>query len=531
MFLPASWVRAPSLAALLACALAFVLVGPGCLPWAARALPYRLVGRGAPGGAAPPYDQTLPPLMAQPGGYVLTSESDWARLRDALNLGTNAQLYGALDFSRHILLVYFHGPGAGQGDHVTLESLRVSGQRVTAGFGIQRGLLTAVGYPYMILAVHRADLAGPGKEPHEWTFDIRSGRRQIVLLRAAVAPPAEGKPLVEWPAPRMLGPGAPQDWSPDGTAILVAAEHPVPSGPRPAPQGLFIVDAAGATDVRLAVFAPDHGSAGSARFSPDGTLVALMHAVDGRLRLLVAPVDGRSVPRDVTPAGFDIAAPASWSPDGRAIAVIGRETGGSRHHVLLAVPVSPPGAPQRLFSQAGWLTSPVWAGDGAVYFLRQTSQGSVLAARPAAGGTVGDLVPAARYALSPGAEWLAYIVETGQEQASLRVMPTSALLGAGGTGDAGTEVARGQIGSPAWSPDGRMLAYTARSAGRHAVVSVSDLWMLHVDRGVTQQLTAGANVTGALFSTDGTRIAFTLHPSGATPGTPHSMTALLDLRR
>ncbi len=514
----------------------------GCIQFGVKPLPYRVLASAAPGGVSPGFEETLLPLLTKAGAYVLTGEGEWQRLRDSLNLGTDAQLYGAIDFSRQVLLVFFHGLGASMGDRIIIRSLRAAGRRVTATLGLERGLLTAIGFPYTIIAVDRADLAGRGAEPAEWTFDVRSGRTQIAALRATVSPPAAGEPLVGWPSPRVLGSGVPQDWAPDAQTILVAREGAGGAG-QPAAQGLFALDYGapqGAT--AIPVYTPEQGSPGPARFSPDGSLVATMNAVDGRLRLIIAAArsggsgEVAGLPRDLTPGGYDLTAALSWSPDGRSIAVTGRETGGARQHVLLSIPVTltgAPVAPHRLFAQSGGLASPTWGAPGEVYFLRQTSQGSVLAVRAAAGGPVSDLVPAVRYALSPDAQWLAYIAETAPGETSLRVVPMPAMTAPGSTAPAGSEVARGQTGSPAWSPDGRMLAYTVRPPPQQQqplpALSAGDLWLVKVDSGRPQQMTAGATVSEVRFSPDGRWISLALHPGGVLAGRPRSLVAVITL--
>jgi len=137
----------------------------GCIQFGVKPLPYRVLASAAPGGVSPGFEETLLPLLTKAGAYVLTGEGEWQRLRDSLNLGTDAQLYGAIDFSRQVLLVFFHGLGASMGDRIIIRSLRAAGRRVTATLGLERGLLTAIGFPYTIIAVDRADLAGRGAEP------------------------------------------------------------------------------------------------------------------------------------------------------------------------------------------------------------------------------------------------------------------------------------------------------------------------------------------------------------------------------
>ncbi|MDP2873527.1 MAG: hypothetical protein Q8P31_13470 [Bacillota bacterium] len=501
----------------------------GCLPWAlgGRGMPFRTVAYGSPGGVREGYEDALMPLLTVPGGYVLASDEHWARLRDALNRGAGAEIYDGVDFARYVLLVYFHGPGGHQGDQVVVQSLRASGERVRADFRLERGASAAGGFPYLILAIHRNDLAGARSESRPWTFDFRAGGRQVVALSAPIDPPAPGEAIVAWPSPRIIGQGVPQDWAPGGSTILVARDQTrPPDGTEPVRPGIFAGNPVGG-GTQTALFVPESGSAGAARYSPDGRLVALLYLTGGKLRLLVVPADGSAAPRDLTPGGTDLAAPAVWAPDGQSLLVAGRESGGQRQYVLLSVPVSSPGTALRLYSQAAGLTSPWWAGDGTIYFLRQTSQGSVLAARPAAGGPAGDLLSAVRYALSPDARWLAYVAETAPGEGSLRVLPVAALTPGG---PAGIEMARGVVGSPAWSPDARELAFTWRTPGQPAETTASDLWMARPDGNIKQRLSSGAGTGDVGFSPDGTRISFALYPGSWLPGEPRSLVAVLDLR-
>src|SRR5262249_20873839 len=98
--------------------------------------------------------------------------------------------------------------------------------------------------------------------------------------------------------------GTVDDWSPDGTKLLVEAES-----------DLFVVDPDGGNRQRLtsSVFADD----GQAQFSPDGTKIAFFSTRDGVGRVWVMNADGTGA-HTITPNAA--AATPAWSPDGRQIA-------------------------------------------------------------------------------------------------------------------------------------------------------------------------------------------------------------------
>ncbi len=137
-------------------------------------------------------------------------------------------------------------------------------------------------------------------------------------------------------------------WSPDGRGLIVADAGR---------GGRTIVDPA-AGPVTIPGYGSDSGS-----WSPDGQLVAFADSespLESRSSIRVASLDGRIV-ADLRRAGFSDTAPV-WSPDGRWIAVVGRDDEGQTGIWLL----DPNGGPGRsvLISpvdHAAQYSPPVWA--------------------------------------------------------------------------------------------------------------------------------------------------------------------------
>src|SRR5262245_13391411 len=103
----------------------------------------------------------------------------------------------------------------------------------------------------------------------------------------------------QWPlTPEALS-DSPQDWSPDGTRLLLFREG-----------ALYVADPRG----RVLTTPVTFGGGIDASFSPDGTKLLFEQAAG----IWTANVDGSS-PRRV-PTGDDRAEDPAWSPDGRSIA-------------------------------------------------------------------------------------------------------------------------------------------------------------------------------------------------------------------
>ena len=128
----------------------------------------------------------------------------------------------------------------------------------------------------------------------------RAGARRIVFgtFGRLIATNADG--TGQWPLTAEALSDIPEDWSPDGTRLVLVREG-----------DLYLADPRGRIQTRV-TFAG--GADADASFSPDGTKL-LFEQANG---IWTANVDGSS-PRRV-PTGDDRAADPAWSPDGGSIA-------------------------------------------------------------------------------------------------------------------------------------------------------------------------------------------------------------------
>ena len=104
--------------------------------------------------------------------------------------------------------------------------------------------------------------------------------------------------------------------------------------------------------------------------SPDGTRICFVVRNEGRWRLHLMASDGTDVRR--VAESLEVRGAPSWSPDGRWIAIAGRE---EKAYPLFKVPVES-GAPLRLVDgRNSVISNPVWSPDGR-FILYSEGQGS-----------------------------------------------------------------------------------------------------------------------------------------------------------
>ena len=160
-----------------------------------------------------------------------------------------------------------------------------------------------------------------------WSPD---GSKLLVIARRPNLPPRpaivnpDGSDLTVLDPPN-LGLGSPFElgctsWSPDGTRLLCAAVNGGPGGGA----GLFTLRASdGGDPIRLTTAPPGYYD-GYAKYSPDGTRIAFIRAVDGDMStgaIFVANADGTK-PQRVTDYGVPMSGGLeglNWSPNGTEI--------------------------------------------------------------------------------------------------------------------------------------------------------------------------------------------------------------------
>ncbi|WP_433219725.1 serine hydrolase [Dactylosporangium sp. CS-047395] len=189
-----------------------------------------------------------------------------------------------------------------------------------------------------------------------WLAFLRSvdGPAQVWLLPAGGG---EAEPLTALP----LGAGTPV-WSPDGSAIAFAAPTDPAGGERSAPVATdrlgYKADGVGligtvrrhlhvldldSREVRAVTDGDWHAS--DPAWSPDGTMLAFASArdpdADLTMRSAAYVVEARADAPEPRPVGAadGQAGPVTWTPDGRALLVVGRRDTATGHAGLLRVPL------------------------------------------------------------------------------------------------------------------------------------------------------------------------------------------------
>ena len=244
--------------------------------------------------------------------------------------------------------------------------------------------------------------------------------------------------------------------------------------------------------------------------APGSARAATLAIGDGGLLLVGA--DGRGAVRRAVERNVTLGDP-SWSPDGMRLVLDGvRQLGNPDEAGALYVVGARRGAPVKLPGSDG-LLRPAWSPDGAtIAAVRSAANGGrEIVALPAAGGVARPLTSGAvdgDPAWSPDGTRLAFTrIEVSGTLAIARLM----VAGADGSG---ARVVAAYASQPAWSPDGTRIAFasTADHNGQTCFEECSDNAELHVigaDGTRERRLTTTKADEGApAWSPDGRRIAF-----------------------
>jgi PASTA domain/WD40-like Beta Propeller Repeat/IPT/TIG domain len=245
--------------------------------------------------------------------------------------------------------------------------------------------------------------------------------------------------------------------------------YAVPSG------GIAVIDPTGGTPTILT-----QSQDSQPVWSPDGTRIAFIRHISGtqgaagsRDQLLVMNADGRSQ-QDLDPKGTVSDADPAWSPNGATLAFTRRTpaaSGPPTSSQIFVVSAKPGSTPTALLNPSGSLDSqPAWSPDGSkMAFTRQT--------------VANGAVATSRIVVLP--------LKAGSSASP--ILPSSST----------------QDSHPAWSPDGKRIAFTRRAnAG-----AKSEIWLMDAADGGEQQDLSGTgsptyNDDFAVWSMDGTRLAF-----------------------
>jgi WD40 repeat protein len=290
-----------------------------------------------------------------------------------------------------------------------------------------------------------------------------------------------------WGAVELLG------WTVDGTRLLLASDS----------TGLVALPMTGGTPQ---VLMQGLGAAYRISASPGGDRVAYWSP--DRMAVYLRSLSGAGDTVSV-PGGDAQVRAVTWSPDGNAWAVLTSD--GLRRSTLRLVSLR--GRASRVLLQDSVdITWAEWNGAAAViYYLRQNSNFSQVWKLPvtAMGVPTGGpsmVLPMLEVGLTTGVSRKFSVADDGTLAYS-RFTSTANIWEAALTGDTtrrwltrGT----GSVGFPAYSPDGRSIAFV-RSEG-----ATANLWVARNDSGAAQQVTflEEGRIGSHAWSPDGRRIAF-----------------------
>ena len=290
-------------------------------------------------------------------------------------------------------------------------------------------------------------------------------------------------------------------WSPDGKRIAFASE-------RDGNWEIYSMGADGSHPTRLTT---NDAVDGDPAWSPDGKQIAFTSQRDGNWEIYVMGADG-SHPVQLTRDRDEDRAPV-WAPDGRRLAFVSRR--GAEREIYL---INADGSDEQPLTNYGAVDGPVaWASAppalapadprDRLAFVSDRDGGRVLYllaadGRPAARLTTPDAAPVDAPAWSPDGRQIAFVSGEPPNR-------TVEVMNADGSGRHFLSSVPGDQDEPAWSPDGQQIAFV-ESFGTAQLILVAGA---DGSKAAPLTLDSGQNWSPA-WSPDGKRIAFTSKRSG-----------------
>jgi TolB protein len=291
-------------------------------------------------------------------------------------------------------------------------------------------------------------------------------------------------------------------WSPDGRKLAFVSR-------RDGNSEIYVMNADGSDQENLT---RQQASDSNPTWSRDGRKLAFVSRRDGNSEIYVMNADGSGL-RNVTRTPWDDLDPA-WSPDGQAIAFVQKTCRpnppgrcATAYETYLYVVHADGSGPRRLTTHLGRLFNPSWSADGKTIRYGR----SLVRADGSGHSALPRNVPLAG-AWSPDGQWVAF-VPLAHSPAENRNPTKQGLWVMRADGSDVRQVApKATSGDPAWSPDGRRIAFRMFDGRRFESAGNSDLYVVKADGSRLRRLTRhAANVRWFAWSPDGRTIAFLLN--------------------
>ncbi len=209
----------------------------------------------------------------------------------------------------------------------------------------------------------------------------------------------------------------------------------------------------------------------------------------------------------------------TWSPDGRRIAFL-RATGSYRHHRYHLYVMNADGSGLRNLMQiaavAYFSSHPVWSPDGQTIY-----SGRYLISTDGSGARKLPYIPLIAV-WSPDGRQIAFVGNRatglpGPGAAGSKDDSEIYVMNADGSGTRRLTHNLGNDGAPAWSPDGRKIAFQSKRRAVRGVVGgrSGEIYVMNADGSGKRNLTRNpANDSSPSWSPDGRRIAFVSNRDG-----------------
>jgi TolB protein len=289
-------------------------------------------------------------------------------------------------------------------------------------------------------------------------------------------------------------------WSPDGRKLAFVSR-------RDGNSEIYVMNADGSDQENLT---RQQASDSHPSWSRDGRKLAFVSRRDGNAEIYVMNADGSGL-RNVTRTPWDDLDPA-WSPDGRAIAFVQKTCWpnprvtrcATAYETYLSIVNADGSGLRRLTTHLAHVFNPSWSTDG-----KTIRYGGYLVSADGSGRRkLPRNVPLAG-AWSPDGQRIAF-VPLAHSPAENRNPTKQGLWVMSADGSDVRRVApKATSGEPAWSPDGRRIAFRIFDGRRFESAGNSDLFVVNADGSGLRRLTRGAaNVRWFAWSPDGRTVAF-----------------------